>query len=119
MINSEKLIIDWLNSRQLGAKAYRVAPRSPRLPFITVERVGGEIDPLTDKGLFAIQYWAASPDRAAELADRTVEALMQARSLGAVGSVSVESTYSFPDPDSKLSRYQSTVRVMVLKHYDQ
>jgi hypothetical protein len=83
------------------------AQRPPR--FITVERVGGERTHLWDHPLLAVQVWAQTQADAVALADRVAALLMDWQMQPYVASADVQSVYAFPDPDSRVARFQITV----------
>ncbi|RTE47732.1 DUF3168 domain-containing protein [Actinobaculum sp. 352] len=119
-MNSEALLIGWLNTHAaLQSPAYSDVPAgTPDDPkpdmFITVERTGGQRTPVIDYPVFAVQCWADRREDAAQLADTVAQILTTDLPLHwNIGSVDVNSTYNFPDPDSDLARYQLTVTATI------
>lgn len=103
-------LVAWLPGVS-GAPAFAEVPRERPEKFVTVERTGGGFSVGIDRPALAVQAWASSNAEAAELAlaIRDALALRCAREVPQVCRCSVEGLYSFPDPDSRMSRYQLSV----------
>lgn len=95
----------------VGVTAYhRVPPVRPG-EFATVERTGGRASAGIDRPTVAIQVWAASRERAEEVALdlRDMLVLRAGDLIPKVRSVQVTGPYDFPDPDTDQNRYQIAV----------
>lgn len=108
MTSTGKLIA-YLTSAGLGVPVSGQVPAQRPPQFITVERVGGARTHLWDHPLFAIQVWAQTQADAVALADRVAALLMDWQMQPYVASADVQSVYAFPDPDSRVPRFQLTV----------
>ena len=103
-------LIEWLPG-EIGVPAHDAPPDPRPRRFATVERVGGESAVGIDRPVLAVQLWAPSNAEAEELALECRDALnLRAASIPCVHGVHAGSPVSFPDPDSRSARYQSTVR---------
>lgn len=93
--------------KALGVPSSSVVPADRPKSFTTVERTGGGYSLGRDAPNLAVQCWAESETEAYTLALMAREALLNMReTCSNVCSSSVGSIYSFPDPDSRASRYQ-------------
>lgn len=103
-------LIEWLPG-EIGAPAHDAAPDPRPRKFATIERVGGESGVGIDRPILAVQLWAPTAAEAEELALECRDALnLRAASIPRVHGAHASSPVSFPDPDSRSSRYQITVR---------
>lgn len=102
------------SSAGLGAKAYADVPATRPATFVTVERTGGQRTLFLDSGTYAVQAWASTRSKAADLAQRLADLLLTAPArYGRLASTTVVSVYNFPDPDSTQARYQATVTAVI------
>jgi hypothetical protein len=103
-------LVAWLPGA-VGAPAFAEVPGERPGEFVTVERTGGGFSVGVDRPALAVQAWAASNAEAAGLALRLRDALALrcAAEVPQVCRCGVEGLYSFPDPDSRQSRYQLSV----------
>ncbi len=112
MFDVEQALIDWLPEK-VGVPCYADVPAERPKAFITVERTGGSSSFAKDEPLLAVQAWAESRLSASELAARIREVLVySALEIVQVCRCEVTSTYNFPDPDSRMSRYQLDVEMV-------
>lgn len=106
-MNIERTLIEWGESHLPYPVCLGVQPDSEE-EFVTVERVGGGDDAhgAIDRPTVAVQCWAATRERAAEMAYE-VDARMQGlcSDVGGVTDVSRNSFYLFDGPDGD-PRYQ-------------
>lgn len=109
-------LLDYLRSNLGGVPVHAAVPRGytgGRL--VTVERVGGGADHLIDHGVYAVQAWADTHADAYQLASDVRSALLEAPAhVHDLASTQVTSLYNFPDPDSRLARYQLTVMASLM-----
>lgn len=98
----------------VGVGVYGSIPETRPERFVTVERTGGQVSGLVDYPTFAVQCWGESRAEAAALASRATQALQSLVSYPQVASISVDSLYNFPDPDSRQARYQLTVSAVIM-----
>lgn len=109
---AERVAIDVL--ARLGHPVYVIPPRGAAAPYFRVTRVGGTTGNIvTDNALVMVSAYAADPADAAAMATAAREAFTAARCTW-VGSAWVRwwqeaaGPALYPDPESKLSRYQFT-----------
>jgi len=106
-MNFEAHIVQWFNSLDLGLKAYADIPTDYPEEFVLIERIGGQRDNVTiDRPRIAVQLWAGSNERAAELAyqvDKLVIGLAQDNRISKVSRIAL---YSYSASDSGHARYQ-------------
>lgn len=96
-------------SETIGCDAYAEAPRKRPEQFITIERTGGgeELHGLIDRPLVAVQSWGQSNYDASSLALIVDQAMLVAPNhITNLMSCERNSLYNFPDPDSRIARYQ-------------
>lgn len=92
---------------ELGVPCASVPPKDRPARFLTVERTGGASSLGVDRPVVAFQCWAGSNADAAALAGRLRRALVErAVNIPQVCRASVDGCYRFPDPDSRMARYQ-------------
>lgn len=117
MHNIETQLTQWLSRRPelAGCPVSLDVPEHRPERFITIERVGGAETRLIDMPTVAIQCWAGSRVKAAQLADLTKSALEQAWQLPNVARISIQSTINFP-LDESTPRYQITAELAVHKY---
>ena len=105
MYSSTEQLLLWLVN--LGYNANTYPQRSQDVPFVTVERTGGNVADMVDHPIFAIQTWAQSQAEAEELAleirNETFVTLPHGFSQMQVNS----GPYPFWDEDTGLPRYQT------------
>ena len=111
-MDAEMAVVDYLNSRDLGATAYYDVPRDRPAKLIVVERTGGPSgEGETGRAMLSVQCWCARDSggrpEAARVAGAVVSALreMPAHVADATG-VNVTSTYRDTDLESGTPRYQ-------------
>lgn len=112
------LIVQYLASElpyEYRGKVFSVIPLEKPYAFVTVERTGGARDRHVDYGTFAVQAWHSTGVKAAADLAFQVAALLEdlpyyQTSRNYISSVTVDSVYSFPDPDGRYPRYQLTVK---------
>lgn len=110
MYSVTEQFIAWLGA--LGYDAYANVPADPPTEFVTVERVGGYVEDMVDHASVAVQAWAATDERAEELANGIRnELLLEARPAG-VHHIAIDSgPYRFYDEETRCPRYQIALDV--------
>lgn len=102
----EKTLIDYLNKNldvPVYAEHQRVEPKS----FVLVERVGSARNNLINRVSFAVQSYAESMEKAAELNEKVKCAMYEIVKLDEIGSCKLDSDYNFTDTEMKQYRYQA------------
>lgn len=106
-MDAEMQVVDFLNSRGLGAVAYYDVPANRPESFVVVELSGGaDSDLVVRTPLFDVQCWAPTRPAAASLASDVKGALASMPGeLPSCFHVNVTSTYRDRDMDSGTPRY--------------
>lgn len=94
-----------------GFKTVLEVPEMRPAEFVSVERVGGPAGPFSESPRFAVQSWAKTRKRAAEMDKAVRNALFSLMTLDCVFGVEVNSSNRWPDPQSGHERYQTVVTV--------
>jgi len=106
-MNIEARIMQWLNSLDLDYKAYIDIPTEIPEEFAVVKRIGGRRDSaVIDRPRIALQLWAASNMRAAEIAYQVDELATQLVQDSRISKVSRDALYGYEVADSGHARYQ-------------
>lgn len=93
----------------VGVPVYAEVPRERPVQFVTIERTGGdaELFGAIDRPILAVQSWAESNREASRLAASVDEAMLHAPwYVQNLMSCERNTLLSYPDPDSRTSRYQ-------------
>ena len=96
-----------------GIKVLLDVPADRPEEFATVELTGGSGDRFMRRAVLAVQSWAATRRRAAEMAmavEAAVPSLMDEQN---VFRAVANGSYRWPDPDSGQPRYQTTVELTI------
>lgn len=109
MTSSTAALIAYLKRRFPGARVSNRVPKDRPKKFITVERTGGQRTHLWDSPMFAVQAWATTEAEASALADEVADAILSWQLDPIVAYSAVQAVYAFPDPDSRVPRFQLTV----------
>lgn len=97
-------------SEKAGVKCFTYPPAKRPDEFITIERTGGAYTLGKDEPNLAIQCWSNSETGAYTLALTLREVLRMSREyIDQICKVEIGTIYNFPDPDSKMWRYQIDV----------
>ena len=97
-----------------GIKAVLEVPEERPDEFISVEMTGGTGDRFIRRASLAVQSWAQTRQRAAEIS-RLVEAAVSgiADAEQNVFRAVATGSYRWPDPDSGQARYQTNVELTI------
>lgn len=120
--SAEKVALEIL--RRTGSRAFVTPPRDITGPYYVVSRVGGIMSNLvTDEALLAVGAYADDPVVASDMANRAREALVAARATMVGGAwvrwwTEAAGPASFPDPTSKLFRYQFSGQLTIATNLD-
>lgn len=107
MFDIEKALITYLSSA-LNMPCYAYPPPEVPALFLTLERTGGASEFYKDSPEVAVQAWADTREEASALILKVRKLVLERvrEDIPEVVSVSANSLYSFPDPTSRLQRYQ-------------
>lgn len=111
----ETVILDYLNSSDLGATVYMEVPKEPPTAFFILQKTGSTLENHIYRSTFAVQSYAASLYEAAE-ANENVKDLMLYGLIdeAEIVSVRLNSDYDFSDTQTKRYRYQAVFDIV---HY--
>ena len=89
----------------IGVRAYPEVPSDKPGEFITVEQTGSSEGSVSRVSL-AVQAWAQTRKRAREIAEAAKAAVCDLDEVDNIFNPEAESVYRYPDPDSRMARYQ-------------
>lgn len=96
-----------------GIKAVLEVPGERPDEFISVEMTGGGGDRFVRTASLAVQSWARTRRRAAEISRLVEEATPGLTEEPNVFRAVANGSYRFPDPDSGQARYQTNVELTI------
>lgn len=109
----EKTVIDYLNANA-SVTAYAEMPKNPPASFLIVEKTGSGKSNHINSATIAIQSYASSMFKAAQLNNEIIGIMEWIIELDNVTKVSLTSDYNFTDTTTKQYRYQA---VFEIKYY--
>ena len=110
----EVTILQYLNSLELSATVYTEIPATRPSKFFVLEKTGSSMDNYITRSTFAIQSYAPSMLKAAEL-NETVKNLMDdIVALDEIVRSEINTDYNYTDTTKKQYRYQA---VYDITHY--
>ena len=110
----EAKIVSYLGSR-MQIPVYAERPENPEEEYITIERTGGGYENCISRATVAIQSYADSMYRAAEI-NSSVEKIM--RDFDETINISrckLNSSYNYTDTESKKYRYQAVFDIVYME----
>ena len=111
----ESTILSFLDNAGLDAPLYMEIPENPPEEFYILENTGQNIRDHVRTTTMAVQSYAQSMERAADLAYEIDEVILETlQVLDDVAGVRLNSLYNFTDQSTKQYRYQG---VYVITHY--
>lgn len=97
-----------------GIKAVLEVPEDRPTEFISVEMTGGTREKLfIQHASLAVQSWAQTRQRAAEIARLVEQAAPGLTEEPNIFRAVANGTYRWPDPDSRQARYQTNVELTI------
>lgn len=109
----EKTVCDYLND-VMGLPAFWEKPEDMPAEFLIVEKTGGRLSDWIKTATIAIQSYAGSMYRAAEINDAVIHAMDHLVEYDGVSRVQLNSDYNYTDTTTKQYRYQA---VFDITHY--
>lgn len=109
----EELVCNFLNE-EMGLPAFWEKPEDQPEEFLIVEKTGGKKTDHIKDATIAIQSYAGSMYRAAEINDAVIHAMDHLVEYDGVSRVQLNSDYNFTDTTTKQYRYQA---VFDITHY--
>lgn len=109
----EKTIIDYLNNN-LAVPVYMETQEEPPTRYVLIEKTGGSEENHLKSATFAVQSYAESLYKAAELNETVKTVMKNITTLDDIAKCQLNSDYNFTDTETKKYRYQA---VYDFKHY--
>ena len=109
----EKTVIEYL-SNKLSVPVYMERPATVPKEFVLVQKTGSSVENLIYSATFALQSYAPSKLKAAELNELVKNAMDGIIELNEISKSKLNSDYDYTDTDNKEYRYQA---VYDLVHY--
>lgn len=109
----EKCVCDYLNE-VMGLPCYWEKPEVMPEEFLIVEKTGGKVTEHIKSATIAVQSYAGSMYRAAELNEAVKAVMDHLAELDGVSRVELNSDYNFTDTTTKQYRYQAVFDIV---HY--
>lgn len=106
----ETIILNYLRNyfANTNVKVYTERPANATMPFILIEKTGGNVINKIHNATMAIQSYDSTLANAASLNDSVTRAMLKMpNSIDAVVNVGLNSSYNFTDTSTKERRYQS------------
>lgn len=111
----ESTILSFLENAGLDAPLYMEIPEDPPMEFYILENTGQSMRDHVRTTTMAVQSYAQSMERAADLAYEIDEIILETlQELDDVAGVRLNSLYNFTDQSTKQYRYQG---VYIITHY--
>lgn len=102
----EATIINYLNTA-VGLPTYAEQPKDPPEEFLLVEKTGSGMENWIHTAMIAVQSYADSMFRAAEINASVRTAMWQIDELENIYACDLNSDYNFTDTEQKKYRYQA------------
>lgn len=97
----------------VGIQAVLEIPEKRPEEFISVELLGGSGGRFRREVSLAVQSWAATRKRAAEIAQAVEDAVPSLADEPNIFTAVADGTYRWPDPESHQERYQTNVELSI------
>lgn len=109
----EKIVIDYLNTQNIGS-AFAEVPVKPSSPkYIVVERTGGSISNTIETATIAIQSYDESLYKAAQLNELVKTAMLNITASTEIMACYLNSDYNFTNATTKQYRYQAVFTISI------
>ncbi len=102
----EATVIGYLDGLD-GVHAYAERPEDPPAEYLLIEKTGGGYENHINHATMAVQCYADSLFRAAELCGMVEAAMRDIVTVPDVSSCRLNSSYNFTDTESRKYRYQA------------
>ena len=107
----ETTLIRYLSERLAPIKAHAEVPEDAPDTFIVIEQTGRGQKDTINRTVLAIQSYAPSLLKAAELSERVIGAMVEMPLSEDIGKVELVSEHNFTDTRTKQYRYQAVVAI--------
>lgn len=112
MMDIERTVAERL-AASTGIRAFLEVPGERPDEFLTVEMTGGSGDRFIRGASLAVQSWAKTRRRAAEVSRLVVAAVPGLVEEPNIFRAAANGSYRWPDPDSRQHRYQTNVEITI------
>ena len=102
----EAIVIDYLE-QETGIPTYAERPKDPDPEYLLIERTGSSEEDLIQRVTIAVQSYADSMYRAAEINELVEKAMKDITDLENISKCKKNSSYNYTDTESKKYRYQA------------
>ena len=110
----EKTVIGYLDGLD-GLPAYAERPENPPDEYLIIEKVGGGKDNRIDRATIAVQSYAGSLFRAAEICGKVERAMEEITDLETISKCKLNTSYNYTDTESKKYRYQAVFDLVYME----
>ncbi len=109
----EKIVCDFLE-KELKIPTYPEKPEKKLKKYILIEKTGGSSSNFISSATIAVQSYAESMFKAAELNEQVKAAMAKIVELPEIGAIRLNADYNYTDTETKSYRYQA---VFEITHY--
>ena len=110
----ETTVIAYLESA-VALPVYAERPENPDAEYVLIERTGGNRRNCINRATIAVQSYADSLYRAAEINMQIEKAMRDLDSVVNISSCDLNSSYNFTDTESKKYRYQAVFDIIYME----
>ena len=104
----EKIILDYISEELPDVPCYMERPETkPDGEYILLEKTGSSLSNHLPKATIAVQSYAPTLQKAAELNEEAKAVLLRAAVLDDISGVYLQTDYNFTDTTTKQPRYQA------------
>ena len=111
----ETIVIGYLNGRVQNIPAYAERQKNPPPEYLLIEKAGGNETNYIERATVAVQSYADSLFRAAEINRAVEKAMKNLTDLESVSKCKLNSSYNYTDTDSKKYRYQAVFDITFME----
>lgn len=102
-----ELIVKKHIEKVLSVQVYMEVPAEMPETFVTIEKTGSGRSNHLDSATFAVQSWARSMQKAAELNQQVKKAMDSLTEEAEISHAKLSTDYNFTDTSTKMYRYQA------------
>lgn len=102
-----ELIVKKHIEKVLSVPVYMEVPAEMPETFVTIEKTGSGRSNRLDSATFAVQSWAGSLQKAAELNQQVKKAMDSLTEEAEISHAKLNTDYNFTDTSTKMYRYQA------------
>lgn len=110
----EKIVFDYLK-KELDIPVYTEYPKEPPLEYVIIEKTGGGLDDHVHSATIAVQSYATSLFKTAELNKKIKDKMLHIISIDKICNCELNTDYDYPDTKRNLYRYQAVFNLTYLE----